>query len=174
MFYLILGASGAGKSRYAEDLAVRITRGGLLYVATMVPVGEGETGAARIRRHRAQRQGLGFTTIERPTGLDRLPGDKHATVLLEDVSNLVANNLFAPGAPGSAVPALEDIRALIRGFDNLIAVSYYGLQPDSGYDEATNNYIRELNRVNSLLTDMADSVVLMQKGVPTTLKGDLS
>lgn len=174
MFVLILGGSKTGKSRYAEKLAVSLAKGRLLYLATMIPVGEGEEGAACIVRHRAQREGLGFTTIERPRGLAGLAYEPADTLLLEDVSNLLANGLFAADAPeADEEAALRDILAVKERCANLIAVSFHGLEESEAYDEPTNGYIAKLNVLNKKLLPYADAAVLMQNGVPTPLKGNL-
>ena len=65
MTALIFGGAACGKSAYGERLACALPRQGkLVYLATMEPVGE--EAQARIRRHREQRAGKGFVTLERP------------------------------------------------------------------------------------------------------------
>ena len=59
---LVIGAAASGKSAYAESLC--LGHDGLrVYLATMEPFGE--EGARRIARHRALREGKGFSTLER-------------------------------------------------------------------------------------------------------------
>lgn len=89
----------------------------LLYIATMEPYGT--EAAARIARHRSQRREKGFVTVERYTdlaGLAVVPSDAAApadteglsenavpldsTVLLEDLGNLCANELYSPNGSG--------------------------------------------------------------------------
>lgn len=170
MFTLILGQSKAGKSRYAEKLAADAAKGPLVYIATLIPVGEGETGAALVARHRAQREGYGFETIERPKELAKLELPAGATVLLEDVSNLLANYLFAEGAPGGREEAMADVLALRDSCEELVAVSFFGLTESDEYDRPTNHYIAELALLNRQLWAAADRVVMLEKGVPTQLK----
>ena len=172
MFTLVLGYSKAGKSRYAEALAVKQSRGPRIYVATLIPVGDGEEGAALVARHRAQREGLEFTTFEQPARVAEVEMPQNATVLLEDVSNLLANNLFGPGSGGQKA-AYADILALRNKCDNLVAVSFYGLEEKDEYDESTNSYIRQLAALNEELKTAADTVIMLTKGVPSPLKGEL-
>ena len=72
-----------------------------IYIATMIPYGK--EGRERVRRHRMMRDGKGFITIEAPFDIcsslsdydmsnGSMLGDM--TVLLECLSNLVANELF--------------------------------------------------------------------------------
>ena len=61
MFVLINGGSGSGKSEYAENRAVMLSKKeGLLlyYIATMKPFGE--EGKRRVERHRRLRSGKGY------------------------------------------------------------------------------------------------------------------
>ena len=93
---LVIGAAASGKSAYAESLCLGHD-GPRVYLATMEPFGE--EGARRIERHRALREGKGFSTLERTRDVGAaVPGlPRGCTLLLEDVGNLVANELFAEG-----------------------------------------------------------------------------
>ena len=95
MMALVTGGASCGKSAYAEDLCME-SGAPLVYLAAMRPFGE--EGAARVRKHRAQRAGKGFTTIECYEGLDAVLCDDRiegATLLLECLGNVVANELFS-------------------------------------------------------------------------------
>ncbi len=173
MFIFVIGHSKSGKSRYAEQLSARICNGGMLYIATMIPVGEGEEGAACIARHRAQREGLGFVTIEQPRHIHAVKTEKNDTILLEDVSNLLANTLFDSSDTGDIDAVYNEIMKLSESCENLIAVSFYGLKEDESYDEPTNNYIRKLEQLNDMLYDKAERVVMLRSGVPHPDKGEL-
>ena len=112
MLALIIGGSGSGKSAFAERLSAAAGPGGF-YLATMEPFGE--EGRARIARHRAQRGALGFLTVERYTDLAGAQIPPGADVLLEDLSNLLANEMFSP--KGSAAAARKTGDAVISGCD---------------------------------------------------------
>lgn len=106
MLVLVSGMSSGGKSRFAEKLTCALAGGKKrFYIATMTPSdGEDER---RIARHREMRQGLGFTTLEKPS-LDDLPEELAGSAcLLESVTSLSANELFPPGA----FPAEEELEA---------------------------------------------------------------
>ena len=92
----VIGAAASGKSAYAESLCLGHD-GPRVYLATMEPFGE--EGARRIARHRALREGKGFSTLERTRDVGAaVPGlPRGCTLLLEDVGNLVANELFVEG-----------------------------------------------------------------------------
>ena len=114
MIYLIYGGSGSGKSEYAEKLAASLDDN-RYYIATMKALSDEDMG--RVKKHRMQREGKGFVTIEMPTDISRAlnyMSDRHAgdcvdsiqhpdgddycltgcTALLECVSNLLANEMF--------------------------------------------------------------------------------
>ena len=164
---LICGANGSGKSLFAESLAGK-TEGPRYYIATMDPATEEHR--RRIEKHRRQRAHLGFETLERSlrVGEDLLP--EGSVALLEDVSNLLANAMFAQGGAAEAVYA--DICRLLEKCRLLLAVTIGGLDEKS-YGGETAAYIRELNALNGRLFDLAHAAVTMKDGAPVLTKGDL-
>lgn len=108
---LAYGGSGSGKSAWAEKTllaeAARIPGSRAVYLATMEAFSP--EAAARIARHREMRArhgkaaGLEFVTVERTAdigGAAVLPGD---FVLLEDLGNLLANEIWSPPEPDGTV-----------------------------------------------------------------------
>lgn len=171
MLYLVIGGSKAGKSRYAEQLALKLRKDRLLYLATMIPVGDGEAGTACINRHRAQRQGLGFETIEQPVNLREVRRTADDVILLEDVGNLVGNYIFTEKKEDGCYEAVLDIEALTGSCKSLIAVAYSTVREEAVYDSETLHYIEQLNRTTRLLCEKADAVIQLQQGEPTVIKG---
>lgn len=185
MMLLVTGGSASGKSEYAEkramDMAGKMDTS-LLYLAAMMPFGE--EARERIQRHRALRDGKGFETIERYTdifGLCRGSGKAEryfqeraagATVLLECMSNLTANEIFGEGAAGADTDTavLEGVRAMQRLAENLIIVTIDVFGDGRVYDDGTENYRRCLGRLNSRLAAMADEVVEVVYTIPLVLK----
>ena len=100
MLLYITGGAGSGKSAFAEDQILRSPAAPRLYVASMEP--SGPEAEARIARHRALRAGKGFETVERPRALETLPVPAGCAVLLEDLTNLFANEWFGPAREGAA------------------------------------------------------------------------
>ncbi len=100
MVTLIIGGAASGKSAYAEELAMQSPGVPRLYVATMLA--QDAESRARVKRHRALRRGKGFFTVECPLALEKLVVPTGAAVLLECLSNLLANECYCPeGARGT-------------------------------------------------------------------------
>ena len=165
---LISGANDSGKSVYAEKL-VGSMNGEKYYIATMKPVND--DNHRRILKHKKQRVGLGFETLEMPYNIDKASMPEGALVLLEDVSNLMANSGFELGHGPDAV--FESITALAERCGLLAAVSISGLT-SKGYDADTAAYIDNLNYLNGLLFSAADCAVEMRGGKAHVLKGDIN
>lgn len=148
---LILGPNNSGKSLYAENIAVQNTDSPLFYLATMVP--QTDDNYKRIEKHKLQRSGKGFFTIEEPWNIHSLDIPSNAVVLLEDASNLLANGIFIHKSDSTA--CFERIISLAEQCKKLIIVSIAGLT--ANFDAETNNYINQLNHLNELLEDISSN-----------------
>lgn len=164
MITLVAGGNGSGKSRFAESL-IDTLPGPRIYIATMDP--QNEENQKRIEKHRRQRANLHFTTVEEPWQVSRVPIPDGAAVLLEDVSNLLGNVLFAAG--GSREQALSEIRSLAGKCANLVMVAITGLE-DAAYDGETAAYIRDIRWLNGELYTLSDRVLEMRDGIPVQIK----
>lgn len=94
MIHLVTGGTSSGKSSFAEQLACTLGDA-RFYVATMEP--HSAEARERIARHRKLRAEKRFETVERQrdlAGLALPPAAAHGVVLLEDIGNLAANELF--------------------------------------------------------------------------------
>lgn len=177
MVYVLTGASGSGKSEYAEKLVCRLAqeRGVTekIYVATME---RGPGNAARIARHRRQRAGRGFRTVEAPFGsVDGLTGAGcERIILLECVSNLLANLVFSGGMDfrGARESVLSRIGAMAGQCRDLVIVTNEIFSDGNRYDGETAAYIRTLGEINRSLADMADGFWEIVYSVPLCLKGE--
>lgn len=157
MMILITGANGSGKSAFAESL-VSDFPGKRVYLATMVA--ETAENRRRVEKHRRQRAGMEFATRELPWHLEQAKIGPADVVLLEDVSNLLANGLFAHG--GNKEQALEQILNLERRCGVLLVVSISGLS-EKAYSGETAAYIRDLHWLNTKLLEAADEAYEMGK-----------
>lgn len=164
---LISGANSSGKSAFAEQLIGK-TQGERYYIATMIP--HTKDNYLRIEKHRHQRERLDFHTLELPYQVGEACVTADSTALLEDVSNLLANNIFEKG--NSADSVFQDICKLTKRCRRVVAVTISGLD-GSGYDEETAAYIDSLNKLNKKLFDIAAAAITMQDKAPVYQKGEI-
>ena len=181
---LITGASGSGKSEYAETLVCQLAKKEQItkkiYVATM----ECESGEAqkRIARHRALRAGKGFTTIEAPLGfLGESPESEKelsscggSVVLLECMSNLLANLMFSAGMGGCAAQeeALWQMARLRKACAHLVIVTNEIFSDGAFYEGEIKEYVRSLAWINQRLAERADVFCEIVYTIPVFLKGE--
>ena len=178
MVTLVIGGSGSGKSEYAEQLACR-EPGNRYYIATMEPY-DGEM-YSRIRRHQKMRKEKGFVTIERYRDLAGLELCAAGTILLECMSNLLANELYSACPDGTfsggsrldeavAEKILAGIEHVIEQCENLIIVSNDMFSSGERYEAETLRYVRLLGRLNQSLAVRADCVCEVVCGIPVLWK----
>ena len=169
MFAMIIGGSASGKSALAERWAASLPLPRIYLTAMQVL---DEESRARVERHRAMRAGKGFETIEAPTALWNTDLPAGATVLLEDLSNLLANEMFSPEGGGSEA-ALRGVQSLLARCENLILVTNEVFSGGADYAGETEDYLAELAWLNRTLAAEADTVAEVVCGLPNILKGAL-
>ena len=169
MLTIIIGGAGSGKSAFAEAHVCKLP-GRKIYLAAML-ARDGES-AERVKRHRMMRRGKGFETLERGLDLSGAEIPAGANVLLEDLSNLLANELYEPAGGG-----IDDVRrgldCLIRSSENLTIVTNEVFSGGADYGEESLRYMRALADLNRELAAQADLVVEVVCGLPNILKGEL-
>ena len=176
MIILIVGKQNSGKSLFAEELAAGSGTDRHYYLATMKVCDE--AGRERVIRHRKQREGKGFITIELQYGINRavqmMEEPENSVVLLECIANLVGNEMYdnperawAEGKKEERYAAIDedefaetvmkDIKLLSDNVKELVIVSD---EYDTGgvKDEETRKYIRLLSLMNKRLAEYADKV----------------
>ena len=167
MIVLLTGGSGCGKSTYAEKIVDAMPREKRVYIATMQIYDE--ESVRRVARHRAQRADKGFVTMECPKDLGALEIEAGSVVLLEDLVNLTANEMFDGGDPSRIVPALESLASRCR---HLVMVTNDVFSDGVQYDPSTQEYLRVLAHVNGQAARLADTVAEVVYSIPLILKGE--
>ena len=173
MTVLVCGGAASGKSAYAEKLLCKLSGGApRVYLATMRPFGD--EAAARIAKHRAQRAGCGFRTVECYVNLEAAPLPSDCAVLLEDVGNLCANEIFDPdgSGDGAAGAVLRGVEVLRRRCTHLVIVSNEVTSGGAAYGDETLLYMKTLAEINRRLAGMADAVCELICGVTEYWKGE--
>lgn len=183
MITLIIGGSGSGKSEYAEQIAVESAKekGGsvpLLYIATMQPFGT-ET-LQKIARHHRLRKDKGFTTIEQYVDIEMAADgwEKDSIVLLECMSNLLANERYRPDYTIEAGQSnIEVVKKVVQGIlvleqscRHLVIVTNDVFASGETYDADTMEYINQLGQINVQFAAKADNVVEVVCAIPIVVK----
>ena len=174
---LAYGGSGSGKSAWAERTLLAEAAGSpgsrAVYLAAMET--SSPEAAARIARHRAMRArhgaeaGLEFITLERTAdvgGAAVLPGD---FILLEDLGNLLANEIWSPAGAGpdrAGERILSGLQILLERVSLLVIVSCDVFADGGGYGPDTMAYIRTLGELHRELAPLAEQVVEVVCGIP--------
>lgn len=171
MMTLVSGGAGSGKSVIAEGLVMESEASLRVYLATMQVWGEEDR--QRVRRHRLLRRDKGFDTVERPNDLLGADLPEDCVVLLEDLSNLTANECFGgAGFPGAEQRILEGIAAVQNRAADLVIVTNELFSDGISYPEETARYLKLLARLNCALAAQADRVVEAVAGIPIWWKGE--
>ncbi|MCI1306134.1 MAG: bifunctional adenosylcobinamide kinase/adenosylcobinamide-phosphate guanylyltransferase [Lachnospiraceae bacterium] len=170
MIHLITGGSGSGKSRYAEQQIEELGDGPRIYLATMAS--KDEESRKRIKKHQDRRRGMNFTTIEKPTKLMEVEVPEGSSVLLECVSNLLANEMFMPGQSGihSVNAVIDGIEHIDRQCANLVIVTNEVFSDGVQYGNTTHIYMEFLGLINQHLGRMSDLVTEVVYGIPIPVK----
>ena len=179
MRYFISGGAKCGKSSLAQDLAVALSKGGKhYYVATLIPSG-GEDDD-RIKRHLADRDGMGFETVECFRNImDCLKtADKDGVFLVDSVTSLIQNSLFPVEknyemdipAANRCADELVEFASTVR---HAVFVSDYIYADAERYSESTEMYRKCLANIDRRLAKVSDTVIEVSAGQPIIHKGEL-
>jgi len=173
MRILLTGGSACGKSTYAEHLATQFPQP-RFYVATMRAYDE--ESLIKIARHQETRKEKGFETIERDVDIAGIEVPPNATVLLECLCNLTANELidnYNQVFLQAYDKILDGVLSLAEQCENIIVVTNdVGSGTTGGYDYSTNLYVETLGKLNAELASRFDVVYELICGIPLLLKGD--
>ena len=179
MIIFITGGAKNGKSSLAQDLAVAMAKGRKhYYLATMIPSDEEDHD--RIRKHIADRAGMGFETVECGRNIlscrDQI--DPDSTVLLDSATALLLNELFPdPMSCDMDVEAAyrcgDDLVTFANSVQNIVIVSDYIYSDAARYDDITRTYQKCLATIDRKLAAASDTVLEVSAGNICVHKGDL-
>jgi adenosylcobinamide kinase/adenosylcobinamide-phosphate guanylyltransferase len=178
---LLIGGAGSGKSRFAQELALKLG-GEVLFVATATP-GDEEM-LKRITKHQKKRPPA-WHTLEVTTGVGKKIAEKigGARVVIVDCITLLVNNIFSQhsdqaGEP-SDIPLIEkgldaEIEELI-GYTRQLEAHFIIVSNEVGLGLVPPNRLGRLYRdllakANQKLAEAADEVYLMVAGIGVPIK----
>lgn len=179
MTCFISGGAKSGKSALAQDLAVALAKGGRhYYVATMISTGSEDDD--RIRRHVAQRDGMGFETVECFRNvMDCLKNaDKEGVFLVDSITALIQNALFPVEKNyemdlPAATRCADELVQFARTVRHAVFVSDYIYSDAERYSESTELYRKCLAEIDCRLVAVCDIVIEVSAGQPVIHKGVL-
>ena len=171
MIRLITGGARSGKSSYAEECVLNSPAKHRVYIATMDPGNDAENHA-RIRKHREDRATKGFDTMECQQGLSRVSVKEDSAVLLECLTNLVANEMF--GEKGAGEKSEEEIRkgldSLMNDAADLVVVTNNLYSGPEKLSDTVLTYCETLASLEKYLAARADEVTELVAGIPVRIK----
>lgn len=174
MSTFISGGCKNGKSFYAQRIA-KEAGSPLYYIATMIP--HDSEDDARILRHREERDGWGFETLE--CGTDILScldcADSKGSFLLDSVTALLSNEMFAPDGfhADAAEKISRELCEFVRQAPNTVLVSDFIYSDAALYDEWTEAYRSGLAYIDRALARACDRVIEVVNGQIVCYKGEL-
>ena len=179
MTCFISGGAKCGKSTLAQDLTVALSEGGKrYYVATMISSGREDD--ERIRRHIADRDGMGFETVECFRNiLDCLEtADPEGAFLVDSVTALLQNALFPVEKnyeldPEAAKRCCDELVEFAGKARHAVFVSDYIYSDAEMYSETTERYRKCLADIDRRLAQICDTVVEVSAGQNIVHKGEL-
>ena len=163
MKIFISGGAKNGKSMFAQEIAKKLSgEGHLWYLATMEP--RDDEDDARVIRHRKEREGWGFKTVEwgRNIALHCEEFDCKGTYLVDSVTALLSNEMFGgmSGEPDKSAPERveKDLIAFSEAAENVVFVSDNIFCDAAFYDDWTDSYREGLAFADRRIAEKCDVV----------------
>lgn len=176
MIAFICGGARSGKSQFAENMALRLTKqknSNLYYLATARK--SDDEMVERILIHQKDR-GETWSTLEEPFDLEKVLMSCHThDVILIDCLTIWLSNVMFERHYG--IEKLEDevsswIHLARKKQFSLVIVSNDVNEGTPFADEFVLTYIYSLQKLHQLLVTQADAAVEVQAGIPTYWKGE--
>ncbi|WP_203363906.1 bifunctional adenosylcobinamide kinase/adenosylcobinamide-phosphate guanylyltransferase [Bacillus sp. REN10] len=183
---LIIGGVRSGKSRLAEEQAVKTAKrlGGRLHYIACGTVTDEEM-AQRVRLHQKQRQqaDIAWTTWEQPTQLDQLSDRFNANdvILVDCLTTLVTNEWFSSSHDEAEWEqpvfhtkikqrVIAEVNSLRQAASEVIIVSNeLVFEPLSS--PLVFFYAKTLGELHQYFVSEADTAIVVEHGFPLLLKG---
>jgi len=172
MRIFISGGCKNGKSYYAQRLAKAQQKGPLYYIATMRPVDSEDE--RRIERHRNEREGWGFVTVEQPARIEEILDkcNSGGSFLLDSLTALLAGEMFpsvaaADGRTADAHTAdahaadriIGGLMQVLDSISDIVIVSDYIYSDACIFDPLTESFRKSLADIDRAAAKRCDVVL---------------
>jgi len=162
MKIFISGGCKNGKSYYAQHLSKAQQTGFLYYIATMKSADTEDD--ERIARHRQERDGWGFITVEQPVNIENILNkcDCGGSFLLDSTTALLANEMFDTDGSineKAAEKIIGGLSQVINNIGNIVIVSDYIYSDAELYDSLTEKYRKSLAEIDCAAAKSCDIVL---------------
>lgn len=168
----IYGAASCGKSEYAENLALSYNKK-RVYLATMQVCDD--IDRLKVEKHRKLRFGKGFKTLECSKDIQTLSVDNDEIILLECLSNLLANEIFGElnynegsdyEMKAKADKIYNDIMKLSQKCYELIIVGNDVFSETKALSPTVFSYLQALLYLQNKIINYADKSLEIVCGIP--------
>jgi len=131
----------------------------------------------RIARHREDREGWGFVTVEQHSCIESIleKCDTRGSFLLDSLTALLANEMFPPGGgvnERAAEGIAEGLAHVMSGVENIVIVSDYIYSDAIVYDTLTEMYRKSLAELDRAAAKGCDAVIEVAYAGVVVHKGD--
>ena len=162
MRIFISGGCKNGKSYHAQRLTKAQRTNSLYYIATMKPADYEDD--ERIARHRMERDGWGFITIEQPVNIEKIleKSDGSGSFLLDSLTALLANEMFLPDGSvnGEAAKKITGgLTQVINETKNIVIISDYIYSDAAFYDPLSEAYRKSLAEIDRVAAEICETVL---------------
>ena len=162
MRIFISGGCKNGKSYYAQHLAKVQCADDLYYIATMKSTDSEDD--ERIKRHRRERDGWGFETIEQPVDINKILDkcNHNGSFLLDSITALLANEMFSSNGKinyEAAEKISNELLQITNAITNLVIVSDYIYSDALIYNTLTEKYRESLAQIDCIMAKNCDVVL---------------
>lgn len=181
MLIFVSGGVRSGKSALGERLIAQYAQGRKIYLATSEVCDE--EMERRVARHREDRAGKGFATVEKSRDIGSVAAQMEIgdAVLLDCLGTLAANEMFSGGLAefdevyknAMACRIIGDIIKISNAVSVLVVISNEVFSDGSEYEKETEDYIDVLGMLHCRLAAAADTAVECACGCNTVHKGVL-
>jgi adenosylcobinamide kinase/adenosylcobinamide-phosphate guanylyltransferase len=170
MITFISGGVRSGKSSFAEHYILGKDCH-KIYLATAIAYDD--EMKERVKIHRRTRMDKGWNTIEKPTSISEITTTEKSVILLDCLTNLVANEMYLNKLSIAEVidKIFDDLMDLSSRSLEVVIVSNDVFSGIDDYSVETVDFMKALGYLHCKITQVADSCYELNYSIATKMKG---